>query len=196
MNRKAVTVAGLAVIASGCIAIREGTEARCPVVASPADPRRTVSVVITARARDEDIALEGTPGAVGSAYAAWAARVEEAFRESRLFRTVTVGLHPADLRARVVITRHQSLNQTALRLTGLTLWVVPLTWPIRYTVDLSVAGGDGRERTFSSSEAQRAWMQLLLLPVQPFAGPRQAGEGAVLALTLDALAQAQRAGAI
>ncbi len=157
---------------------------------------QTVSIVITATAFDENASVQAGYGSVGAAYAPWAASVEEAFRNSGLFATVSVGLQPADQHIRVHIVRRQAINQTALVLSSATAAVIPLTWSVRYTVELSLERHDGTAATFKSSEEQRVWMHLLLAPALPFAAPRHASAGAVFDLTLDALAQAQRTGAI
>ncbi len=171
MTARRLAILLITVCAPGCASFRTGRPAPLdrwppPSIARP----QSIALLITAQST-----LNGNPGEVGPVFDHWREQTVRAYRESKLFSHVTVGLGDADLRAEVNLLAADEMSELAMLLMVSTIGLFPSVTTTRFTLHTHFKDRAGHDLgTFESHEVIRTWTELLLLPIMPLRSQRSA----------------------
>lgn len=153
----------------GCASFQTGKLDRDVVLPPAAEPKPSIAVVVSGRARMGSGADQDVPPRM---LESWKNETVEAYRDSGLFSRVESGFSDADLRAEVDVYNTGDPNMGLAFLSGLTLTLIPAKASDVLTMTTVFRNADGEElATIQREEVVDTWIQLFLFPVMPFKWP-------------------------
>ena len=173
---KVIVAVSLIVFLSGCASYRGGQVGEITdwPPASPPE-KKSISYVITGKTNINGTVNDALPAAID----AWKVQLEKAYNDSGMFFSVFDGVINSDIRAEVSITNAGEANFVLAFLSGFTFGVIPSYANDEFIVETTFRDSNGNVLgRVDKKEDVSTWIQILLLPITPFAFPVAAIESA------------------
>lgn len=171
-----ISMIALVALLSACAGIRGNQLGEITGWPPETKNKKSISYVITGKIDMNGNVADAQPAALNL----WKQNVEKAYKESEIFSSVSDGFSDTDIRAEISITDKGRGSMALAFLSGFTFGVIPSYANDEFIVNTTFKDRNGNVlASISKQEDVSQWIQILLLPVTPFAFPTSQVNGAL-----------------
>jgi len=183
----------LATVVNGCASFRGDQLGDIKGWPPSATQKKSISYVVTGKVSMNGNVADAQPPMLK----AWSKSLQKAYADATLFSTVKEGFSETDLRAEVEILDKGEGSMVLAFIAGYSLGIIPAYASDEFIVRTTFKDSEGKVLgQVSKQEDISHWIQILLLPVMPFAWPNTVAEKTLYDIHRATLVEAHQKGMI
>lgn len=183
----------LAVVMNGCASFRGDQLGEIKGWPPSATQKKSISYVVTGKVSLNGNQADAQPPMLKS----WKVPLDKAYRDSTMFSTVSEGFSETDLRAEIEILDKGEGSMVLAFIAGYSLGIIPAYGNDEFIIKTTFKDSQGNVLgRVSKQEDLSYWIQILLLPVMPFAFPSSVTHEALYDIHRATLLEAHQKGMI